>query len=288
MTKLKVIYQQWNAEQRTLYNPVLTALLDNGISSDTTLFERNVNTLCLTTHVSRWLMKAFINQVIMDTSIMQEKSSDSQLSHLPTEFPLLDSILGGGLCFMNIIELCGQSRSGQTEFISHLLVSYISHISNSNIHIFSTGSFGPKRMSDIFKKRDIDSTVLSQIEFLQLFSLNDLSLSLENLGALLATGTNNAGLVIIEDISAIDINWASNQTKYLVEIIKSLSRLGCCIVIQHSISKSDMNDTRKFEYYWNPMVDLRLYFSKIENKLSVEIMKSRQKISTRSCLIEVE
>jgi hypothetical protein len=33
MTKLKVIYQQWNAEQRTLYNPVLTALLDNGISS---------------------------------------------------------------------------------------------------------------------------------------------------------------------------------------------------------------------------------------------------------------
>ncbi|KAG0741076.1 hypothetical protein G6F57_009577 [Rhizopus arrhizus] len=270
MTKLKVIYQQWNAEQRTLYNPVLTALLDNGISSDTTLFERNVNTLCLTTHVSRWLMKAFINQVIMDTSIMQEKSSDSQLSHLPTEFPLLDSILGGGLCFMNIIELCGQSRSGQTEFISHLLVSYISHISNSNIHIFSTGSFGPKGMSDIFKKRDIDSTVLSQIEFLQLFSLNDLSLSLENLGALLATGTNNAGLVIIEDISAIDINWASNQ------------------IIQHSISKSDMNDTRKFEYYWNPMVDLRLYFSKIENKLSVEIMKSRQKISTRSCLIEVE
>lgn len=148
-------------------------------------------------------------------------------------------------------------------------------------------------MSDIFKKRDIDSTVLSQIEFLQLFSLNDLSLSLENLGALLATGTNNAGLVIIEDISAIDINWASNQSKdftissietysfiakYLVEIIKSLSRLGCCIVIQHSISKSDMNDTRKFEYYWNPMVDLRLYFSKIENKLSVEIMKSRQKV----------
>ena len=33
ITKLKVIYQQWNAEQRTLYNPVLTALLDNGISS---------------------------------------------------------------------------------------------------------------------------------------------------------------------------------------------------------------------------------------------------------------
>lgn len=149
-------------------------------------------------------------------------------------------------------------------------------------------------MSDIFKKRDIDNTVLSQIEFLQLFSLNDLSLSLENLGALLATGTNNAGLVIIEDISAIDINWASNQSKdftipsieadsfiakYLVEIIKSLSRLGCCIVIQHSISKSDMDDTRKFEYYWNPMIDLRLCFSKIENKLSIEIMKSRQKVS---------
>lgn len=33
MTKLKVIYQHWNAEQRRLYDPVLRALLDNGINS---------------------------------------------------------------------------------------------------------------------------------------------------------------------------------------------------------------------------------------------------------------
>lgn len=69
-------------------------------------------------------------------------------------------------------------------------------------------------MHDILQKHNIQTAVLSQIEFSQVFSIRELSLSLENLGALLAASTREQSLIIIEDLSSIaaEINWMSSES----------------------------------------------------------------------------
>lgn len=69
---------------------------------------------------------------------------------------------------------------------------------------------------EIFKRRGVDTSVLSQIEFSQIFSLQDLSVSLERLGALLATTTeNDQTLVVIENVLAMvgKDEWSSKTSK---------------------------------------------------------------------------
>ncbi|RCH96741.1 hypothetical protein CU097_014368 [Rhizopus azygosporus] len=289
MTKLRIICQRWNADQSKLYQPVLEALLANDITSDNVLLQKDLSNLCSITNIPRWWMRAFVRQIMLDTTVAQEidKSSISEHTCLPTGFSSLDHALGGGLHFKNVIELCGKTNTGKTEFISNLLASYILHTTNPSVYIFgSTGSFAPKRMHDILQKHNIQTAVLSQIEFSQVFSIRELSLSLENLGALLAASTREQSLVIIEDLPSItaEINWMSSEIKHLTEIIKSLSKLQNMIIIQHNISKSNLQP--KFETYWNPMIDLRLYFNKqaeYQRAYLVEILKTRYKASIYMC-----
>ena len=62
-------------------------------------------------------MRAFIRQIMLDTTVAQEidKSSISEHTCLPTGFSSLDHALGGGLHFKNVIELCGKTNTGKTE-----------------------------------------------------------------------------------------------------------------------------------------------------------------------------
>ncbi|CAO3664304.1 unnamed protein product [Rhizopus stolonifer] len=258
------------------------------------LLERDFNTLCSSLNIHSWLIKAFVNQVKLDSALVQETLAWTFTpTYFPTQFSTLDHILGGGLRFNHITELCGPN-CGQTKFISHLLASYASNISSTGIYVLgSSESFGPKTTREVFKRRGVDSSVLSQIEFSQIFSLQDLSVSLERLGALLATATeNDQTLVVIENMSEMvgKNEWSSKTMQHLVEIMKSLSRLGCCVLIQHDISKSEIRDMRtRLESYWNPMIDIRLYMNRqLNGDHMIEIIKTRDKIFTRSCLIGIE
>lgn len=82
-------------------------------------------------------------------------------------------------------------------------------------------------MHDILQKHNIQTAVLSQIEFTQVFSIRELSLSLENLGALLAATAREQSLVIIEDLPSIaaEINWMSSESNSNVIIFYTFTHL---------------------------------------------------------------
>ncbi|KAI9281906.1 hypothetical protein BY458DRAFT_498396 [Sporodiniella umbellata] len=218
MTKLKVLYQQWNAEQRDLYRPVISALLDLGISTEKELLKADFDSTCSCVTVHRWLIRGFVEQVLLDTSALPERivSVTASTAFFPTDFPDLNDLLDGGFRFYQVIELCGSS-SGQTRFIAHLLGCYALSVSNQNMYVFgSTGVFEAKKTSEILEKKGMDSKkLLSQIEYSQVFSLEDLSFGLERLGALLVTTRGEKGLVVIETMSklVVDHAWSSKTSK---------------------------------------------------------------------------
>lgn len=82
-------------------------------------------------------------------------------------------------------------------------------------------------MHDILQKHNIQMAVLSQIEFSQVFSIHELSLTLENLGALLAASSREQSLVIIEDLPSIaaEINWMSSESNSNVVILYIFTHL---------------------------------------------------------------
>lgn len=84
----------------------------------------------------------------------------------------------------------------------------------------------------------------------------------------------------VSDIS-YDSELKSETVQHLVEIMKSLSRLGCCILIQHNISKSEISEMRtRLESYWNPMIDVRLYMNRqLNGDHVIEIIKTRDKVN---------
>lgn len=64
-----------------------------------------------------------------------------------------------------------------------------------------------------------------------------------------------------------------------VQMIKVLAkRLQCCIIILHHIDAKELtadNSKKQFDKFWNPVIDLRLYFSeKTDMSNRVEVIKS--------------
>jgi hypothetical protein len=75
------------------------------------------------------------------------------------------------------------------------------------VHIFDTnGTYDIKPLQQLLKKQNIQLDALSFVNYIQVFTLSELSKELENLCASLITASNNmtrVPLVVIQDVSKI-------------------------------------------------------------------------------------
>ncbi|KAI9475957.1 MAG: hypothetical protein EXX96DRAFT_283366 [Benjaminiella poitrasii] len=298
MTKLKVIYNNWNELQQRYYKATLDNLLNNKITTDNNLLQMDFNALYKTIKVPRQIVRAFIKQVALDV-LKQERlglyaidraNSDineqaSNVVYLLSGIESLDAMLVQGFQFGHVIEFCGESIKGKIKLISHLLVSYTSTYPNDGVHVFdSTGMLEPKPMGGKLIERegsDDLSSLLTQIECIQTFSLQNLLHSLENLAALLSSAQEYPYLIIIDDPSKlIGQHWTTSSVTNLIRIIRVLSRkMDCCIVILHHISLDTLvssNSTERFNEIWNPAIDMRLNFIDQENDTIVQTVNGSQ------------
>jgi hypothetical protein len=88
------------------------------------------------------------------------------------------------------------------------------------VHIFDTnGTYDIKPLQQLLKKQNIQLDALSFVNYIQVFTLSELSRELENLCASLITASNNMArvpLVVIQDVSKIIGScWTQHQGKLL-------------------------------------------------------------------------
>ncbi|OBZ81187.1 hypothetical protein A0J61_10765 [Choanephora cucurbitarum] len=216
MTRLKSVYNKWNTQQQTYYEPVLAALSNNNIMTDDTLFEKEFNALCQLTKIARPRLRAFIKQVQFDTMIAEETYSEKKQLSISSGFDRLDQMLQEGFSFGQVNEICAETNAIPSRLISYILTSYLMTYSIQSVFVFdTTGMLEPRSMNDTFIKRNLDPQLLENIDCTQSFALSDLSSSLENLAAILSTSENTYPLVVIDDLARlIGPDWSIQAGKH--------------------------------------------------------------------------
>lgn len=146
MTKLQVIYNNWNETQKEYYKDILEALLLHNIQTgtihstcfltlnadhclDQVLLQKDTRLLSNTINVQRQRLRAFSKQVQLDVleqaavEASQKTQVEQVTSRLSTgferyfnqhtyyiwHFDSLDKLLSNGFQFNQIVELCGES-----------------------------------------------------------------------------------------------------------------------------------------------------------------------------------
>ncbi|CAO3608196.1 unnamed protein product [Mucor hiemalis] len=258
-----------------------------------TLLQMEIGALCKVTNCSKQMMNAFKKQVILSTMISEEYKQEKGLKRqkLKNEYILstkikrykiviitkilfsymthclhsLDSLLRGGICTSQIVEICGSTGADTDRFTIQLLTSFISTYHGDDLHVFdTTGMFEPRSMKST-------NNALERITCTHLHDLNHFYVSLDNLTTLFTIKEKDSppSLLLIHDISILLSDWT--KIDKLFYTLKSISRLNCMIVILNNTT-TDFT-TNQYEIHWNPFIDIRLSLDK-DNR--VKVVKSRR------------
>ena len=227
--------------------------------------------------------RELLHAISRDLCSSRIKHDSKMETKLRTPISSLDLSLGGGFQVGWLVEVCGESGSGKTQFCLSVAANALK--GNSQVYWIDTeNSFRPERIVAILGNAE----ALSNLHVAKCTSLGELRSTVTQLGDLIQGSKEKMSTVIIDSVAAparVSVDLAGRQ-KLLHELARKLKTIhGFCIVTNHVVANIQSRETCHQPFIpalgntWSHDVSCRLWFKKRESGESethrwIDIIKS--------------
>ncbi|KAI8370389.1 uncharacterized protein BYT42DRAFT_582214 [Radiomyces spectabilis] len=199
MRKLKALVRQWSIAQQHYYQPLVDKLQQCSIHTVHDLFQANLDSLVSLTNSRRQIIRAFREQVILDSMAKEASFQPKDVVTFSTGFATLDRSLGGGIRLGEVTEICGTAQSGRAKYVQQIMENFLLAFEQSSMHHIDT--------TGLFDAKSIQTQLLPRIHCNKAFSIPAVITVLESVGAFQAVDGLPTMIVLDNMASVLDSNW---------------------------------------------------------------------------------